>query len=325
MKTMRLGILLFFAGVLLFTACSDQQITFSGTGDVDGVGDDTSDDSTDDDDDSFPDDDDDDDDDDFGFDDDDDDDMTIGDYNLNWVAIPGGVFEMGCSPNDEDCYSYEEPRHSVNVPGFQMTQHEVTNTQYAAFLNDRGNSTCAGYPCQHAVNAEYWDLHLSESDDSWTVDGGYETYPVVMVTWYGAKAFCEAAGGRLPSEAEWEYAARAGTTTKYYCGDDANCLDAIACWDQSDTCPVGQYASNDFGLYDMLGGVWEWVADCDHNNYTGAPTDGSVWNDEQCVSPRVLRGGSWSGDYSGALRSSNRTANDPVGWVDYSGFRCARD
>jgi len=245
-----------------------------------------------------------------------------GEYDLTWLSIPGGSFEMGCSPNDDDCYSDEEPRHSVNVPGFKMTKFEVTNAQYAAFLNDRGNNNCADYPC---VDAEDDDLRLSESGGVWSADGGYENHPLVEVTWYGAKAFCEAAGGRLPSEAEWEYAARAGTTTKYYCGDDYNCLDDIACWKKSDTCPVGQYAPNDFGLYDMLGGVWEWVEDCYHDDYTGAPTDGSVWDDEQCSSLRVLRGGSWGHNTDRYLRASGRLTGDPDFWDDFPGFRCARD
>lgn len=253
-------------------------------------------------------------------------DTTTGDYNLTWVSIPGGSFEMGCSPNDDDCDSNEEPRHSVNVSGFKMTKYEVTNAQYAAFLNDRGNNNCSDYPCVDA-DSEY--LRLSESGGDWSADGGYENHPLVKVTWYGAKAFCEAAGGRLPSEAEWEYAARAGTTTKYYCGDDSSCLDDIECWGKSDTCPAGQYDPNDFGLYDMLGGVMEWVEDCYHGDYTGAPTDGSVWDDEQCSSSRVLRGGSWFDNNVWYLRSSYRDDALP-GTADGSsggdgGFRCSRD
>ena len=249
-------------------------------------------------------------------------DTTTGEYDLTWVSISGGSFEMGCSPNDDDCYNDEEPRHSVNVPGFKMTKFEVTNAQYAAFLNDRGNNNCADYPC---VDAEDDDLRLSESGGSWSADGGYENHPLVEVTWYGAKAFCEAAGGRLPSEAEWEYAARAGTTTRYYCGDDSSCLDDIACWNKSDTCPVGQYDPNAFGLYDMLGGVWEWVEDCSHDDYEGAPTDGSVWDDEQCFSDRMLRGGSWYGDLGRYLRASVRDNGNPDLRHSYLGFRCARD
>ena len=247
---------------------------------------------------------------------------TTDDHGLTWVSIPGGSFEMGCSPNDDQCDDDEEPRHSVNVPGFKMTKYEVTNAQYAAFLNDRGNNNCSDYPC---VDAEDEDLRLSESGGSWSATGGYENHPVVEVKWYGAKAFCEATGGRLPSEAEWEYAARAGTTTKYYCGDDYSCLDDIACWYKSDTCPVGQYDPNDFGLYDMLGGVWEWVEDCYHGDYDGAPSDGSVWQDEQCSSFRVLRGGSWSGSLDWVLRSSYRFNYIPDHTYGSHGFRCSRD
>jgi len=103
--------------------------------------------------------------------------------------------------------------------------------------------------------------------------------------WYEAKEFCELVGGRLPSEAEWEYAARAGTTTKYYCGDAPSCLDGIAWYfdnSNNQTHPVGQKTPNAFGLYDMLGNVWEWVADCRHDNYNDAPPTGGVWAGGDC-------------------------------------------
>jgi formylglycine-generating enzyme required for sulfatase activity len=251
-------------------------------------------------------------------------DTTTDDHGLMWVSIPGGSFQMGCSPNDDECESDEDPRHRVNVSGFKMTKYEVTNAQYAAFLDDRGNNTCSDYPC---ADTEDEDLRLSESGGSWSADGGYENHPVVEVTWYGAKAFCEAAGGRLPSEAEWEYAARAETTTRFTCGDNSSCLDDIACWNKNDTCPVEQYDPNTFGLYDMLGGVWEWVEDCYHYDYSGAPADGSARQDEECSANRVLRGGSWGDDDDKQLRVSERYDYSYPGDTafDSGGFRCAQD
>jgi len=154
---------------------------------------------------------------------------------------------------------------------------------------------------------------------------GCPNCPVEQVTWYQAKAFCEAIGGRLPSEAEWEYAARAGTTTRYYCGNDSECLDAVA-WhslnSERETHPVGEKTANDFGLYDILGNVCEWVEDCWHWHYTGAPSTGDVWSGGEC-SYLVLRGGSWSYNER-FLRASDRSGNVPVSRYWGYGFRCAQ-
>ena len=236
------------------------------------------------------------DDDDTG-DDDDDDAVDDNDDDLTWVSIPAGSFEMGCSPGDSDCYDGEEPRHTVNVGAFKMTETEITQSQYEDVIGE---------------NPSRFE--------------GCSDCPVEIVSWYDAKEFCEAVGGRLPSEAEWEYAARAGTTTKYYCGDDASCLDSIAWYyENSDdkTHPVGQKDANEFGLYDMLCNVWEWNEDCWHEDYNGAPNDGGVWAGEDCDS-RVLRGGSWRLDDSRYLRASIRGGNHPgISYGDL-GFRCAR-
>jgi len=231
-------------------------------------------------------------------------DTTTDEYGLTWVSIPGGSFEMGCSPNEDSCRSDEEPRHRVNVPGFKLTQTEITQFRYEWVM---GYNPSYFKPPNHAKCLDC---------------------PVEQVDWTRAKAFCEAVGGRLPSEAEWEYAARAGTTTKYYCGDDPTCLDGIAWYNgnSEDTPhPVGTKAANDFGLYDMLGNVWEWNADCYHENYDGAPTDGSAWDAEQCLY-RVLRGGSRSYSIETDLRVSIRGGEGPVGIsFDDGGFRCAQE
>ncbi len=250
-------------------------------------------------------------------------DTTTGEYDITWVSVPGGTFEMGCSPNDDHCYSGENPRHSVNVPGFKMTKYEVTNEQYASFLNERGNNNCLDNPC---VYEDWENLRLSVSDGFWSTDDGYENHPVADVTWYGAKFFCEAVGGRLPSESEWEYAARAGTTTTYYCGDDSSCLDNVACWNKNDACPVGQYDPNNFSLYDMLGNVFEWVEDCSHDDYESAPTDGRVWGLEDCsCQDRVLRGGNWEVPDRYMRASYRGNVSPSYMYESVIGFRCARD
>jgi formylglycine-generating enzyme required for sulfatase activity len=131
---------------------------------------------------------------------------------------------------------------------------------------------------------------------------------------------------RLLTEAEWEYAARAGTTTAYYWGDgigkgNANCNDCGSQWDSRQTSPVGSFKPNAFGLYDMAGNVWQWVQDCYHGDYKEAPTDGSAWTSGHCN--RVVRGGSWGSGPRG-LRSAGRGGNAADGRVNSLGFRVGR-
>ena len=160
-----------------------------------------------------------------------------------------------------------------------------------------------------------------------------ENQPVVCVDWNDAQAYTKWLSKktgkhyRLPSEAEWEYAARAGTSTIYYWGKDigqnnANCADCGSQWDGKQTSPVGSFAPNVFGLYDMSGNVWELVEDNWHDNYNGAPTDGSAWHGNS--EARVLRGGSWvNAPY--LVRTAKRIFSGGSGPRDYNtGFRLAR-
>ncbi len=149
-----------------------------------------------------------------------------------WIPIPAGTFQMGCSPNDSGCTSKEEPSHAVTLSAFEMLETEVTEAQYLAVM---GTNPSCNYN-----------------------EGGGPDNPVECVTWFNAKAFCEAVGGRLPTEAEWEYAARGGTTTKYYCGDLVSCLTGIAWYglnSDGKLHSVKGKTANAYGLYDMLGNV----------------------------------------------------------------------
>ena len=218
---------------------------------------------------------------------------------LTWVAIPAGHFEMGCSENDDQCGDAERPVHTATIAAFSMTDTEITQAQYEAVI---GSNPSVFFGCAEC--------------------------PVDSVLWAEAKAFCEAVGARLPTEAEWEYAARGGTTTRYPCGDDPACLDGLAWYfDNSNnaTHPAGMKAANPFGLYDMLGNVWEWLEDCWHDDYTGDPPgDGSAWVEANCEL-RVVRGGSW-GMQARGLRVSNRDGDYPdTYFLPPPGFRCARD
>jgi eukaryotic-like serine/threonine-protein kinase len=227
---------------------------------------------------------------------------------IAWVSIPAGGFEMGCSPGDLDCVTtdfLETPQHHVEIAAFEMTRTEITQYQYWKVTGEA--------PAYHPVCG----------------DCPIEYMPHY---YYDAVSFCEAVGGRLPSEAEWEYAARAGATTRYYCGDDKACVDDIAWYRQNSDegnnnilrpHPVGQKTPNAFGLYDMLGNLMEWTADCAHDDFTGAPDDGAPWMTGDCTR-HVFKGGSYN-DEAEFLRVSNRywDFEDMRGIAD--GFRCAKD
>ena len=217
---------------------------------------------------------------------------------LVWVSIPAGNYWMGCSLNDVDCYSDEKPRHYKTIAAFEITETEITQEQYEA---------------------------LAGSNPSFY--GDCPTCPVERVNWETAKSFCEALGGHLPSEAQWEYAARAGTTTPYVCGETTDCLSTIAWYNDTSesarTHPVAWLQSNSFGLYDMLGNVDEWVSDCWHNSYSDAPSDETSWDEDNCTQG-VIRGGNYGSDAFSTRVSRRKTAKYNNLWYTRC-FRCAKD
>ncbi len=197
------------------------------------------------------------------------------------VVIPAGRFRMGCLSNcREAMMDHAKPVHEVTIASFALSKYEVTFEEYARFTAATGRRPA--------------------SDSGW----GRGRRPVIEVSWEDAVAYTEWLSAhtgeryRLPSEAEWEYAARAGTTTKYSWGNEvgrgrANCDGCGSQWDNKKTAPVGSFSPNAWGLHDMHGNIWEWVQDCWHANYEGAPADGSAWESDDC-SVRVLRGGAWN-------------------------------
>ena len=226
------------------------------------------------------------------------------------VSIPGGTFSMGDLSGKG--YDDEEPVHRVTVPAFNMGKYEVTFTQWDTCVADGG---CGRY---------------RPDDAGW----GRGNRPVINVSWDNVQTFIfwlnKKTGGnfRLPSEAEWEYAARAGSTTMYSWGNSlgrnrANC-DNDSCGDRWDyTAPVGSFRANAWGLHDMYGNVWEWVQDCWNDGYVGAPNDGSTWELGNC-GRRVFRGGSWY-NTPGGLRSADRGWNTRSDRDYFIGFRLAQD
>ncbi|MCX7170356.1 MAG: formylglycine-generating enzyme family protein [Proteobacteria bacterium] len=231
------------------------------------------------------------------------------------VVVPAGNFSMG-SPGDETGrFEVEGPVHKVTLRrDFALGKTHVTRGQFALFVNATGHD--AGNKCYTFEDGKY----LERSGRSWR-DPGFpqqDTHPAVCLNWSDARAYAEWLSKktgktyRLPSEAEWEYAARAGTGTARYWGDSpdqacgyANVMDSTGkasvpgvTWEVHDcsdghayTSPAASFKPNSFGLYDMIGNAWEWTEDCWNDNYNGAPVDGSAWTKGFCLQ-RVLRGGS---------------------------------
>ncbi|BAZ11697.1 hypothetical protein NIES4071_35230 [Calothrix sp. NIES-4071] len=214
----------------------------------------------------------------------------LGDFDLEIVALPGGVFWMGSNETEKERESHEHPQHSCTVKPFYMSRFPITQAQWRVIAN---------LP----------NVHRSLNPDPSNFKG--ENQPIEQVSWHDAIEFCarltKATGRnyRLPSEAEWEYACRAGTSTPFHFGEtitsnlanyDGNYtygLEASGRYHQR-VVPVESYQiSNAFGLFDMHGNVWEWCADPWHDNYSEAPCDGSVWDSGGIENHRILRGGAW--------------------------------
>lgn len=223
------------------------------------------------------------------------------------VGVPAGIFSMGSPPNST--YFDERPQHTVSLRKFSISKHEVSFADYDRF-------------------AAATDRALP-SDNGW----GRDNRPVVNVSWDDAVAYTEWLSEqtghqyRLPSEAEWEYAARAGTQDKYWWGATlehgrANCFNCGSQWDRNSSAPTGSFAASSLGLHDMSGNVMEWTSDCYHANYDGAPIDGSVWGGGSCKS-RVVRGGSYRST-SEDLRVTKRNEFSQDSAVDHIGFRIVR-
>ncbi len=236
------------------------------------------------------------------------------------VVVPAGEFMMGSTAferrravdqgAERSRVELEKPQHHVTIAEpFAAGKYEVTFDEWEACVKDGG---CGGY---------------KPGDEGW----GRGRRPVVNVSWNDAKAYVEWLDKKtgkpygLLSEAEWEYAARAGTTTRYWWGTAVTRENANYGGYLGKTAEVGSYPPNPWGLYDMNGNVWEWGEDCIYNSYVGAPDNGSAWNVGECSGGRVARGGSWDGD-PWAIRSAIRgwTGSNTDRRGEFEGFRVAR-
>jgi len=230
-------------------------------------------------------------------------------FKPEMVAIPAGSFQMGCV-SGKNCSDDEKPVHTVKINAFCMAKTEVTFSQWDACVKAGG--------CSHKPRDAGW---------------GRGQRPVINVNWNDTQQFVkwlsdlEGKHYRLPTEAEWEYAVRAGTETKYSWGDSiglnkANCNGCDSQWSNKETAPVASFPANTWGLYDMHGNVWEWVQDCYHDTYNGAPSNAKSWTTE-CKHPAVLRGGSWV-NFPNALPAANRLYYNRVYRSTTYGFRVVR-
>ena len=261
------------------------------------------------------------------------------------VVLPAGSFSMGSPASENGRQDNEGPVHSVSIDRpFAIGKYEVTFAEFATFANSTGYATDG--PCYTYLDGEW----KTADGLTWRSPGCAisDRQPAVCVSWNDANAYLQwlsASTGkryRLPSEAEWEYATRAGTTTMWFWGNaaDQTCANAnvadlaakdarpdwitVECCDgYFATAPVGSYRPNDFGLYDTLGNVFGWTADCKHVSYHGAPSDGSAWIQGGDCGARVLRGGSWYVTPT-TTRSANRVTYSKKHRYDV-GFRVAMD
>ena len=251
------------------------------------------------------------------------------------VVVPAGRFVMGSPVRETGRFDSEGPQHAVSVRAFALGKYPVTEEEFTAFL---AATAYQPGPCNRLL------------DKTWRSPGGGIVFPpgqadlprqpAVCVNWFDVQAYIAwlnasaplgAGTYRLPSEAEWEYAARAGTTTARGWGEglgvgNTNCQGCGSQWDNTLIAPVGSFKANAFGLFDVLGNTWQWLADCWNENYEHAPTDGSVWTAGDCRK-RVMRGGSWS-NLPAFIRSAARSRGDGGGadfdYSSYVGFRLAK-
>lgn len=260
--------------------------------------------------------------------------------------VPAGSFLMG-GTGEQANYAKENefPVHSVTLNAFEMGTTEVTNAQFLKFIQSRkigagGSGLTATGVTKTFLYSNLHGLQYDSGSGTWSIVSGFENHPVVRVTWYGANEFCRWAGGRLPTEAEWEWAARGGdaASTTLFSGGNLADADALA-WYQfntkdlpvghNDTQPVATKAKNHLNLFDLSGNAWEWVADWYNTYLPIAQSNPTGMSDADAtdsgITDKVRRGGGWADSDVNALRVSRRDHNSPELNLGSCGFRFAKD
>ena len=249
------------------------------------------------------------------------------------VYIPSGEFQMGS--HDIDANDDENPVHSVFVDAFLMDKNPVTNIEFKEFLMADAERNKSEW-LKGSIKINYHDGGYLEYWDDDMYPNGKHDHPVTAVSWYAAMAYAHWVGKRLPTEAEWEKAARGRLSGKKYpWGDSINPDNENNIYNRSDTIPVGSYPANGFGLYDMCGNIWEWCLDAYDTDFYNIPisqnpfsgTNSLTWvleNFRRVKAARVLRGGPWGVD-SQVARVSQRFTGSPTDTFPTFGFRCVMD
>lgn len=250
--------------------------------------------------------------------------------------VPGGTFTMGAADDDFLAGVDEKPQHQVTLSGFYMDQFEVSVAQYAAFLNEIGDyeRACGNVDCtlprsRVGFTSRLLDEDLGDGTIQYVPETGYSNHPANHISWYGAQSYCEFVGGRLPTEAEWEYAARGKDGRVYPWGNSPpdNTRAVFNSESYNDLLPVDAQpdGASPFGIYAMAGSMWEWTADWyDEDSYERGNTRNPTGPEAGLT--RVIRGGSWPfNNGADRLRASNRHSLDPEFISATMGFRCVVD
>jgi len=253
------------------------------------------------------------------------------------VYVKGGTFQMGCTSEQGcDCQDDEKPVHSVTISSFYIGATEVTNAQYCEFLNTYGSDTVKSGEYKGQPMIIEWPWGVKKSGNAfWQPQAGYENHPVVPLSWFGANEYSKWSGGRLPTEAEWEYAARGGQNGKSTNYAGSNNINDVAWYygnssvantsrpGKEGTMPVKQKAPNELGIYDMSGNVWEWCADWYKADfYSQSANSKNIVCDEGEKKLKVLRGGAWYNDSCGCS-VFDRGWREPSSYTSVFGLRVA--
>jgi len=244
--------------------------------------------------------------------------------NIEFVGIEGGKFVMG-SNNYED----EQPAHEVILASFSISKTEITNQQFAEFLQKYASDKVLNGEFKGELLIKEHEWGLRKEKNTWVVQKGYENHPVIEVTWYGANEFCKFYGGSLPSEAQWEYAAKGDSKTKNFKFSGSDTLNLVA-WNNansdSQTHAVAEKIANELGIFDMSGNVWEWCEDwydkSFYANSVGATNPVNTTKNAKRAS-KILRGGSWYSLPNGC-QLSYRNSDSPDSSNDVIGFRMVK-
>jgi len=259
------------------------------------------------------------------------------------LGIPGGSFVMGSPANEAGRFDTEGPLHEVTITAFALGKYNVTTEEFLLFLKETGYQPELCNPIlRHGWRSPGGGLAYPP------FVGQPARWPAACLDWRDAQTYVEWLNRkvrqhrpelgnregpyRLPSEAEWEFAARAGTDTARWWGEDigvnrANCNGCGSPWDYKVLAEVDAFSPNPFGLYGMLGNVWEWTQDCWHESYASAPADGSAWTEQFC-DRHVVRGGSWNNlpiFVRSAARSGSIANGSEYDYSGVAGFRIARN